>query len=115
LGNVTESVRAHPPESIGPAHDGSTIRADACGYPGEWGRRGEGDPTNPAEAPKSIEAENAIQAEKAESVRVQAENVVSAEVSQNPDGSAEKVSMPTQSRIDLRPDSAIEEAWWQWI
>jgi hypothetical protein len=90
---------------------------DACGYPGDWGSRGGGDPTNPAEAAKSIEAEDAIQADKAESDGVQAEIAFSAEVGQNnnENGPAENSDTPTQSQIDPCPGSAIEEAWWQWI
>jgi hypothetical protein len=116
LGNAPDEVQTHPLDSIGAGHDGSTIRADACGYPGEWGRRGEGDPTHPAEAAISVEAEDAIQAEKAGSGGVEAEIAFSAEVGQNAEHApAENSNMHNQTPMNQCLDLALETAWWLWI
>jgi hypothetical protein len=88
---------------------------DACGYPGEWGTCGEGDPTNPAEAAISMEAEDAIRAEKAENDGVQAEIALSADVWEPGDPPAESTNPLGLEPKDEPLVSEDNDRWWEWI
>jgi hypothetical protein len=115
LGNVTEGVQGHPPESIGAGHDGSSTGADACGYTGEWGSCGESNPTNPAEAAISIEAEDAIRAGKTEVRDLQAENALSAELGASSDAQAANSNVVRFEPTDGSDTGDGEDRWWEWI